>query len=386
VSFPPARLRALIVDALYPTSAHKLPDMCVRFGLAAGTAEEAFRSKRSYIDKRLSLLPTDRLLAVACAVQEDEPHHELGDALAKIEERGKRAVSELTRCAVLGVLDTCNVSGRIDVLDFIGGMWPVEQMSPPYNGNVDTFADAMIQHMRRNDDWSNSELLGNLGLLDCSQRRFFALLEAVLHPRTRGEEEQRKLADALNEPLHRDGFALLPTARVSGYPIYSVQEVTPSHGGAPADADISAVLAAFDEESVQSAWTKPLERRDRDPEGAITMARTLLETVCKHIIEEAGGSYGENDDLPKLYHAAAEKLNLAPSQHTEGAFKGILGNCQAVVQGIGTIRNKLGDPHGKGRKPVRPLPRHAALAVNLAGTMAAFLVATWAARQGMKAA
>jgi len=99
VSFPPARLRALIVDALYPTSAHKLPDMCVRFGLAAGTAEEAFRSKRSYIDKRLSLLPTDRLLAVACAVQEDEPHHELGDALAKVEERGKRAVSELTRRA-----------------------------------------------------------------------------------------------------------------------------------------------------------------------------------------------------------------------------------------------------------------------------------------------
>lgn len=90
--------------------------------------------------------------------------------------------------------------------------------------------------------------------------------------------------------------------------------------------------------------------------------------------------------MPKLYHAAAEKLNLAPSQHTEGAFKAILGNCQAVVQSIGTIRNKLGDSHGTGRKPARPQPRHAALAVNLAGTMAAFLVATWATRQAEKAA
>jgi hypothetical protein len=375
------------VDALYSVSAHKLPDVCVRFGLAAGTGEEAFRSKRAYVENRLSPLPFDRLLAVARAVQEDTPDHELGDVLARVDETGKRAVSELIRRAVLNVLDTCDLSGRIDLVEFISGMWPVERMSSPYNGGLCLFADAMVQHTRRNDDWTNGELLRHLGLLGCSQRRFFVLLEAVLHPRTRDEEEQRRIADMINKPLRRDGFALLPTGRLSGYPIYSVREVTPSHaGGAPADAEISAVLGAFDEAGVQAAWTKALERRDRDPEGAITMARTLLEKVCKHIIEEASGSHGENDDLPKLYHAAAENLNLAPSQHTEGAFKTILGNCQAVVQGIGTIRNKLGDSHGTGRKPARPQPRHAALAVNLAGTMAAFLVATWAARQPEKVA
>lgn len=243
----------------------------------------------------------------------------------------------------------------------------------------------MVQHMRRNDDWTNADLLQNLRVLDCSQRRLFALLEAVVHPRTRNQDEQERLVEALNAPLRRDGFALLPTGRISGYTVYSVQEVTPSHGR-PADAEVSAVLATFDEEGVHAAWMKALDRRDRDPEGAITMARTLLETVCKHIIEGAGDTYGENDDLPKLYHAAAERLNLAPSQHTEGAFKAILGNCQAVVQGIGTIRNRLGDPHGKGRNPVRPQPRHATLVVNLAGTMAAFLVATWAARETVKVA
>jgi hypothetical protein len=36
-----------------------------------------------------------------------------------------------------------------------------------------------------------------------------------------------------------------------------------------------------------------------------------------------------------------------------------------------------GDAHGQGRNPIRPTPRHAELAVNLAGTMAAFLVSTW---------
>jgi Abortive infection C-terminus len=45
------------------------------------------------------------------------------------------------------------------------------------------------------------------------------------------------------------------------------------------------------------------------------------------------------------------------------------------------MRNKLSDAHGRGRRPVRPGARHAALAVNLAGTMATFLIETWNERQ-----
>lgn len=74
-------------------------------------------------------------------------------------------------------------------------------------------------------------------------------------------------------------------------------------------------------------------------------------------------------------------MNLAPSQHTEEIFKTILGSCQQVVNSLGTLRNKIGDAHGQGRQAVRPSPRHAALAVNLAGSMATFMVETWKARQ-----
>ena len=45
------------------------------------------------------------------------------------------------------------------------------------------------------------------------------------------------------------------------------------------------------------------------------------------------------------------------------------------------MRNKLGDAHGKGKKAVKPAARHAALAVNLAGAMAMFLVETWSSRR-----
>ncbi len=149
---------------------------------------------------------------------------------------------------------------------------------------------------------------------------------------------------------------------------------------APADAAISEVLSSFDLEGVHRAWERALSRRDEDPESAITAARTLLETVCKRILDEAKQTYGD-DDLPKLYGKTAKVLNLSPSQHTEEVFRAILGGCHTVVQNLGTLRNRLGDAHGQGRNPVRPAPRHATLAVNLAGSMATFLVETWKSQQ-----
>ena len=148
----------------------------------------------------------------------------------------------------------------------------------------------------------------------------------------------------------------------------------------PADEEISAILSNFDTDHVHIAWQKALERRDEDPEAAITMARTLIESVCKHILDEAGVSHSEKDDLPKLYKETAKQLNMAPEQHQEEVFKQILGGCQTVIQGLGTLRNKLSDAHGKGKQAVKPSARHAALAVNLAGSMAAFLVAAWEER------
>lgn len=150
---------------------------------------------------------------------------------------------------------------------------------------------------------------------------------------------------------------------------------------APSDTAVSDVLTAFDEANVHAVWSAALERRTTNPQAAITSARTLLEAVCKHILDEQGIEYPEGAELPKLYSKAAATLNLAPSQHTEQVFKQILGGCHAVVEGLGAMRNKLSDAHGQGKRGVRPEPRHAELAVNLAGATAMFLVATWHARQ-----
>lgn len=157
-------------------------------------------------------------------------------------------------------------------------------------------------------------------------------------------------------------------------------EVLERGGPSPADQAASSAFDKIDAANVQTAWSKALDRRASDPEGAITMARTLLESVCKHILDDASVQYDDSADINKLYRQTAEQLNLAPSQHTEQIFKQILGGCTAVVEGLGALRNRLSDAHGKGKLGVRPAARHAELAVNLSGALAIYLLATWSTR------
>ena len=145
----------------------------------------------------------------------------------------------------------------------------------------------------------------------------------------------------------------------------------------PSDTAVTNALLFTGSESIKSAWSKALDRRFNDPEGAITSARTLLEAMCKHILDKNNVAYGDAPDLNKLYNLTSEQLGIAPSQHTEQIFKQILGGCTSVVQGLGALRNKVSDAHGQGVNKIKPDTRHAELAVNLAGALAMFLTSTW---------
>lgn len=153
-----------------------------------------------------------------------------------------------------------------------------------------------------------------------------------------------------------------------------------SESRSPSDAAISATIAV-NAIYIQEAWQKALDRRSIDAEGAITAARTLLESVCKHVLDSADEHYDDTADLPRLYALTSKQLNLSPSQHTEQLFKQILGGCQTVVEGLGAMRNRHSDAHGKGSAGTKPGARHAELAVNLAGAMATFLLQTWEIRK-----
>lgn len=137
------------------------------------------------------------------------------------------------------------------------------------------------------------------------------------------------------------------------------------------------VSIVFDEVHIHSQWQKALERKQLEPEGAITSARTLIESILKYILDEQKIKYKDGAELPDLYKDVAKSLNLAPEKYQEQIFKQILGGASGIVSGLGALRNKLGDAHGKSKNSVKPSERHSELAVNLAGTMAIFLFKTF---------
>jgi hypothetical protein len=148
----------------------------------------------------------------------------------------------------------------------------------------------------------------------------------------------------------------------------------------PSDDLVAGAVERLDSDSVRSAWTRSVERRDTDPEAAVTAARALLEATCKTILDDHAEPYDEGADLPALYKAVQKVLRLSPADQTEDRFRAILGACTTVVKELGSVRNRHSDAHAPGRKTYRLAGRHASLAVNLAGSMALFLIETHEAR------
>jgi len=136
-------------------------------------------------------------------------------------------------------------------------------------------------------------------------------------------------------------------------------------------------IKEFDSDYLMHAWQKALSRKDSDPEGTITAAKALLESVFKHVLDDLKVEYGKNPEIHELYRLVSEKLNLSVNQHEEKIFKQILGGCNGIVSGMGQLRNTLGDAHGQGRKSYKASPRHAKFAINIAGSLALFILETY---------
>lgn len=145
----------------------------------------------------------------------------------------------------------------------------------------------------------------------------------------------------------------------------------------PSNESTKIIMQEIDWDHVSNIWDKALARSNSDPEGAITLAKTLLEDLCKCILDESKISYSNTDSLPTLYFKASNKINLHPSQHSEAAIRNILGVCNSGVAGIGEFRNKYADSHGKGVSRSPPDPHLSKFVVSMSGIIASLMVEKW---------
>ena len=149
------------------------------------------------------------------------------------------------------------------------------------------------------------------------------------------------------------------------------------HSSMPSDEAISQIIAEFNFDYIHAEWQKALQRRNEDPEAAITSARTLLESVCKHILQDLNIPYSDTLDFPTLYKLATSQLNLAPDKRYDPIVNQILNGNKSAAEGIAALRNKLSDSHGKDQTHLKPEKHLAELAVNITGALSVFLLACY---------
>ena len=118
--------------------------------------------------------------------------------------------------------------------------------------------------------------------------------------------------------------------------------------------------------------------RKRDYDGAITNARTLVESVCLFILAESGSNYEFKGNLTQLHKEVYGVLKMSPGLYEEDCFKRILSGMISIVNGLSNLRNIMSDAHGRAKtKHYEPAERHALLAVNVAKSASEFLYASW---------
>lgn len=133
----------------------------------------------------------------------------------------------------------------------------------------------------------------------------------------------------------------------------------------------------FDNAYIQSQIDVMLNDQESDPTNAIGLAKELIESCCKTILEnnQLPTNY---DNLSKLVKATTKTLKITPDDIPDDipeakSMKSILGAFATISDGLANLRNTYGRGHGKDNKYKGLSVRHAKLAVGASSTLVHFL-------------
>jgi hypothetical protein len=189
------------------------------------------------------------------------------------------------------------------------------------------------------------------------------IIEAAVDPRDYMESDffVHEAVGLTNEYLAYDGYELVQDGKV-----YRIRDAN----------GVLVAAEAIDEtehERVHHQIEKCLAKIEGgDYDGAITNARTMLETIMISVIEDHEGKEIKNSgDLLKLYKQVKSILNLHPTDKLPATVQQILTGLHSITSGIAGLSNEFGDRHAHKNVAAK---HHAKLAVNAAMTLADFLV------------
>lgn len=117
---------------------------------------------------------------------------------------------------------------------------------------------------------------------------------------------------------------------------------------------------------------------ERVPDFAFDLAKTLVESVCKTILEDIGRPADPNWDAPKIMKETTTYLAMLPRGHSSAkareSITKTLNGLHTAVQGLCELRNDYGlASHGRDAFSARLDLRQATLAAQAADTIVSFL-------------
>lgn len=204
------------------------------------------------------------------------------------------------------------------------------------------------------------------------------IIENITDPRPFKEASLNidELIIELNDLFIYEGYLLKKNGK--GYKVRKLNEVA---------VDISnSVKQGLSNEFIEEQIYKCDEKIGvNDFDGAITNARSLVESVLLELEKEITGETKKNDgDLLKSYKRVQKLLNLeAGNSEYNDSLKQILSGLSSIINGIASLRNTMSDSHARTYKPSK---HHAILAVNSAKTIVNFLFDTYQYQKGKRSA
>ena len=84
-----------------------------------------------------------------------------------------------------------------------------------------------------------------------------------------------------------------------------------------------------------------------NPGLAFDLAKTLIESTCRSVLDERSVAYDATDNLPKLFKSATQHLSFLPATasnavEVRNGLRQTLGGLNTAIRGICELRNKCG--------------------------------------------
>ena len=251
---------------------------------------------------------------------------------------------------------------------------------PSFDSRFDTAAGDIWQHCVNNDDWDFDWIFEDkrFRLYEIEQENFLAFVVEVLSPIARKDiVEQSQLAASFNGHLKRDGWELVEDIIVDGRPTYVPERVVRGLGNATQR--IKTVAASLDSDHLYEDLRRLERIGDAEPGEAIGLAKEIVESCCKLILDDRSVEYDEKADIPKLLKLLRKEIKIMPEGIDEKAraaneIRDVLTSLGKIAHALGPIRNAYGKGHGRGRGFKGLEPRHTRLAIGAASTFVDFVL------------